>query len=45
MINEISFRCKVGQMGKRGKIIWIPLKFGKFFDAETFIEVKIRKLR
>jgi hypothetical protein len=47
MINndEIKFVCKIGKMGKVGKIVWLPLKYAKFIDRGAFVEVTIRKLK
>jgi len=41
---EIKFRCKVGRMGSKGYIIWIPKRFLGEFEHSQYVEVNIRKL-
>ena len=45
MSEELVFTCKVGRMGDKGKIIWIPKKYQKMYDREAYVEVRIRKLK
>ena len=41
----VRFKCKVGSMGKKGKIIWIPTKHHETFEEFPFVEVIIRQMK
>ena len=42
---DIKFTCKVGRMGKEGRMLWVPKKFRDMFERGTYVEVTIRKLK
>ena len=45
MSDAITFKCRIGRMKEKGKIVWVPLRFVKFFEEDTYVEVSIRKLK
>ena len=43
--DNVKFTCKIGSMGKEGKMIWIPKRYQPVLEKGTYVEVKIRKLK